>query len=283
MPVVVIKIEGIINTDYSGLKKLYEFYHECNEYTNIDISIDLYHLQWIDANLSALFESILYKLTTENNISFSTDYKFLKSSFDILFRNGFIKGAEAQTNQKASYVKAENFLRDDKEGFNTYIKNNLMGHVGMPTLNDELYERISCDLFEIFANYHHHSNTTLPFFVAGQWYPKLNKLKFTMVDLGEGFLKKISQVTNGDISTHAGAIRWALEKGNTVKYKLENVSGGLGISSIYDYCKNNNGELDIVTGSHYWSSTYDKLFFKDGRPLSDKNFAGSLINLTFQH
>ena len=155
-----------------------------------------------------------------------------------------------------------------------------MNHQGMPKLEKKYYNRIVDDLIEIFTNYNFHSNTTLPFFAAGQYYPKSSQLKFTMVDLGDGFLKKINQV-NAEINTHSQAIQWALN-GNSTKI-CDNTPGGLGISSIFDYCQKNKAELDIVTGSHYWSSTYIPTAFSNGRPLSEKIFAGSLINLTFEH
>jgi hypothetical protein len=280
MSVVVVQLEGSIGTDFSGIKKLFEFYHFCNDYTNTDISVDFYNLTWIDANLCSLFEAMLYKLSNDNKLNFSTDFLFLKERFDILFRNGFIKGDLAIVDNRKSSVRSQYFQRDAKEKFYKYIKEDLMDHLGMPKMDKKYYNRIVDDLIEIFTNYNYHSNTTLPFFAAGQYYPRNSQLKFTMVDLGDGFLKKINQV-NAEIRTHSEAIQWAL-KGNSTKI-LEGGIGGIGISSIFNYCKENKGQLDIVTGSHYWSSTYLNTVFTFGRPLSDRVFAGSLINLTFQH
>lgn len=281
----VVKLAGEIRTDFSGIKQLLVFYHDCREHTNKTIYIDFYHLKWIDANLSSLFESILHKLSKENNLQFSTDIDFLQKEFDILFRNGFLKSDKEIKDDRESCVRARAFACDDKKGFVKYIEDDLMSHRGMPpSLNEDsdLKNKIIDDLIEIFCNANFHANTTEPFFVAGQYYPSKKQLKFTMVDLGDGFLPRINKATKGAITTSLEAINWAL-LGNNSKLELEKTSGGLGIKSIYSYCQNNNGELEIVTGDGYWSSSYSNTAFKNGRLLAGNIYVGSIINLTFQH
>lgn len=282
---VVVKLSGDIRTDFSGIKQLLGFYHTCREHTNTTIYIDFYHLRWIDANLSSLFESILHKLSKENGLLFSTDIDFLKTAFDILFRNGFLKSDEEIKDDRESCVRARSFECKDKSGFVKYIEEDLMTHRGMPpSLNEDknLKEKIIEDLIEIFCNANFHANTSEPFFVAGQYYPSKKQLKFTMVDLGDGFLPRINKATKGEIVTSLAAINWALA-GNSSKLELDKTSGGLGIKSMYNYCQKNNGELEIVTGDGYWSSTYANIAFKNGRLLGGSPYVGSIINLTFQH
>lgn len=281
MTSIVAKLQGSIETDYSGLKQLFKFYHYCRNFTKTTIYIDFYHLNWIDANLCSLFESIIYKLNNENGLVFSTDLVFLQEKFDILFRIGFIKTVEEIVDDRKSCVKARNFLWNQKREYNDYIKNELLGHRGMPKIDDELKEHIFDDLMEIFANAKHHSETELPFFVAGQYYPKSEKLKFTMVDLGKGFLPRIHLATKGEITTDLQAISWALQ-GNTSKLALERTSGGLGIKGMFDYCQKHQGELEIITGSGYWSSTFKGTAFQLGREISDNQYVGAIINLVFQ-
>jgi tetratricopeptide (TPR) repeat protein len=51
--------------------------------------------------------------------------------------------------------------------------------------------------FEIFDNVGVHANTIEPVITCGQLYPAARTLKFTLVDLGDGFLKKIARFTRG--------------------------------------------------------------------------------------
>ncbi len=277
----VYKISGSINTDYSGYKQLCDFYHYCKDFQNTVIHIDFYELKWVDANLAAVFYAMINKLHEELNIGFSTDFAFLRSNFDILFRNGFLTDGLPADDIQKSAVPIERFSCEDKTGFCNYIKDQLMRHRGMPWLSPELEEQIQEDLLEIFCNSNFHANTKDPFFIAGQYYPKLKTLKLTMVDTGDGFLPKIQQVTHGKINTDLEAIGWALE-GKSTKLALEKTPGSLGISSILKYVKKHNGVLEIISGSGYWSSSFDNiLIYKKGRVL-EKPFVGTTINLFFR-
>lgn len=102
-----------------------------------------------------------------------------------------------------------------------------------------------------------------------------------MVDLGQGFLPKIENATNGKIANSLDAIKWALN-GNSSKVALENIPGGLGLSRILKYCEEHNGQLDIISGNGYWSSDYENTIFKGGRELGNHAFVGTTINLSFK-
>ncbi len=276
----VVRLTGTINTSYTGYCSLIKFYQECKDFKAQEVHIDFYHLEWLDGNLCSLFESILYKLYIENNLIFKTDIDFLMKKFDVFFRNGFLKGSAIIEDVQKSTVAARNFDCTDKEGFNQYVSNDLMSHRGMPKIEEFTKDLIIDDLIEIFSNTKMHANTTDPFFVAGQYYPSLKLLRFTMVDLGEGFLPKISKATNGSVKNDKEAILWAIQ-GNSSKHQLNETPGGLGLSRIYKFVSSNGGYLDIITGRHYWSSEYNTTIFEGGRDLGDLAFCGTTIHLTF--
>ena len=70
---------------------------------------------------------------------------------------------------------------------------------------------------------------------------------------------------------------------NSSKIRDEKTPGGLGIKGMHDYCKKHNGELEIITGNGYWSSTFENTVFKGGRVFEGVHYTGTSINLTFQH
>lgn len=278
---IVVKLSDRIETSYSGYKKLIEFYNTCRDYTNETIHINFYDLEWIDGNQCALLEAIIYKLNKENGLQFSTDFTFLKTKFDVLIRNGFIQTDEEVEDLHQSTVPIRQFEYSDKKGFIHYIENVLLKHRGMPQLTEDLKNKIIDDLIEVFCNSEHHAKSKEPFFVGGQFYPSAGVLKFTMVDLGDGFLPRINAATKGEIGTSLDAINWAL-KGNSSKLALEKTSGGLGIKGMHKYCTDQGGTLDIITGNGFWSTSQVGTIFEDGRLLECPSLPGSTINLVFK-
>ncbi len=272
----IIDFSDNLYTDYSGINRLFKFYSQASVYYNTTIYLDFYHLTWFDANLSALFGSILSKLSKENNLLFSTDLKFLEDNFEILFRNGFLYSKNKYVDEHKSTVSFRSFTLDDKDGFVKYISEDLMEHQGMPNFDSNQKDKILDSLIEVFCNIQIHSKSKDAFFVCGQYYPKKKTLAFSIVDLGIGFLPAIQIKTNGSIDNHFDAIEWALQKGNTTKVDSP---GGLGLSDLYSYFKNSNGNLQIITGDTYWSIDMENTLLKK---LNFKTpYVGSMINLFF--
>lgn len=227
------QLEDRILTNYSGYNQLARFYNYCREHAAAtNFYLDFANVEWFDSNLSALLLAMAYHLRERYGHTFSTDSKVIKERFDVLYRNGFMNGGAPTYDERDSTIPVRAFNIDDKDGFCEYIENALLAHRGMNEgLTPSVKEKIIDDLLEVFCNTHHHANTSAPFFVAGQYYPKSGILKFTMVDLGDGFLPRISKATNGKIDSEVDAILWALE-GNSSKKALDNCPGGLGIRGM---------------------------------------------------
>ena len=274
----IIHLTDRIFTDYSGIKRLFEFYHNARQYYNTTIYLDFYHLDWFDANLSALFGCILSKLNSENNLVFSTDLNFLEEKFNVLFRNGFLNSDKLIIDEHQSTVSFQNFNSTDKVGFVNYIENDLLKHRGMPPFSEDLKESILMNLIEVYNNIQIHSKSNEDFYVCGQYYPSKEVLIFTLVDVGIGFLPAIKLKTNDNITDNYSAILWALEKGNSTKLSCP---GGLGLSDLYNYFKSSNGDLQIITGDTFWAIELENTVIKSYNFKSP--FVGSILNLVFRY
>lgn len=276
------RLEDKITTGYSGHNQLSRFYHYCLSLPpKSHIQIDFTWADWFDGNLCALLWAIVYELNKKYGHIFSTDEKEIKDRFDVMFRNGFLSSLEDHGyDDRQSTVPVKAFDCNDKEGFCHYVSNELLSHRGMPELSEDLKDRIAEDLLEVFCNSHYHANTQDPVFVGGQYFPKSGVLKFTMVDIGDGFLPRVNKATNGSVATHLDAVLWALQ-GNSTKQVLDNCPGGLGIKNMHKYCKENGGVLQIVSYEGYWSSDLEGSLFQGGRELPAA-FIGSTINLFFK-
>jgi hypothetical protein len=272
-----IKLKGIIRSDYQGICSLMNFYSEARKYSNTDLIIDCYDLLFIDANLTALLNAIDYKLNKLNNISLKTDFKFLTTKFGVLFRNGWLEDENfiIEDVQKTT-IPCSKFTISEEVQFVLYIKEKLLKHRGMK-ISENLRLRIETDLIEIYNNICTHSKSNDPFFVSGQYYPKLECFKFTIVDLGVGFLEPIYRYTNGKVKSHIDAIKWALNGNSTTGESL----AGLGLQSIYEYSQTHFGDMQIYSGNAFWGTNIENRR-TEGFKLLKIDFQGSMINLFFK-
>jgi hypothetical protein len=275
---IILHLSDSFYTDFSGVKKLFEFYHKAADYHNATIYIDFYHLNWFDANLSALFGSILAKLSKENNLLFSTDLIFLEKHFNVLFRNGFLSSKSSIEDEQKSTISFRSFSPDDKDGFVDYIENDLLNHRGMPSFSEVEKDNIIDSLIEVYCNIQIHSKSSEPFYVCGQYYPQKGVLTFSMVDLGVGFLPAIEEKTNGVIDNSYDAIKWALTKSNTTKVDRP---GGIGLFDLNTYFNNSNGDFQIITGNTFWSLELESTVIKKFH--FPNPYVGSILNLFFNY
>ncbi len=279
--VVTIKIEGYITTSPKGIYKLMQFYNEAAQHSNKVITIDFYDLKWFEANLSALFEALLFRLQIENNLALKTDLNFLFSKFHVLFRNGCLRHENYSIDDlEQTTIPSKQFAPNSVQEFSDYIQMQLMGNRGMNYIEKKIKNQIHSDLYEVFQNISKHARTELPCFVCGQYYPTKGQFMLTIVDLGIGFLTPILEYTQGEIKKDFEAIKWAVSGGST---KITNPSteiGGLGLSGIYEYCQNNNGVFQIYSGKDFWGSDLERSL-PNGYLRLKYYFNGSVLNIIF--
>lgn len=274
-----IALQNSIFTDYYGFQQLIDFYHLCKEEKNKMILVDFSELEWIDANMCAFFEAIIYKLASDNALTFrAVGKEDFMERFSCLFRNGFLQSdVSLEEDKHKTTVPLKTFTPLQKDECMEYITNLLMQHRGMQkALAPGLKEQITDDLLEILANIQFHANSKDPFFLCGQYFPKTGVLVFTIVDLGVGFLPAVKIKTQGEINESIKAIRWALA-GNTTKI---DTCGGLGLRNIKLYCEKHKGKLHIISGDAYYDTGLIDTMWKGERKLS-KEFVGTTINLYF--
>ncbi|PZR24442.1 MAG: hypothetical protein DI539_00250 [Flavobacterium psychrophilum] len=272
-----IALGGVLKTEFGGVQRLYNFYYEASQYHNEELYIDFKNLLFLDGNLCALFQSILYRLNKHNKLVFTTDFDFIKNKFDVLIRNGFIPLPNENGDNRNSTICLKQFDVAKPDEFIEYIQNDLMSHRGL-NLSEEETEKILYCFVEIFSNIELHSKTDEPFFACGQYFPENGVLKFSIVDIGNGFLPAISAKTNQEINTAYDSIIWALKEKNTTKL---NAPGGLGLTDLRDYFNQNNGQMQIITGDAFWSTEFDKTTIKYQN--FPKQCCGTMINLLFSY
>lgn len=279
-----IKLSGSISTDRQGYATLMEFYRACHQHQNQMIELDLRQLSWLDANLCALLQAILFELSRQRSLHFKVDIDLVRRRFPVLLRNGFVPTA-GRGGQWATFstgfstsVAMRAFDPKDDPGFCAYLMDELLKQPDLQAvLSDEETDSITNHILDIFVNVQEHAATPHPVFACGQYYPTKKCLKFTLTDVGVGYGASVEKYTRmqGDdaavVQTSEAAIRWALV-GNSTKGPG---NGGMGLSNLWQYCKKNQGELHVATGNTYFAQNGHTLW----HPVPE--FAGSTVHLIF--
>lgn len=277
-------LKGRIETNKNGYQTLVNFYNSIKFYQNQTIKLNTDSLNWIDANLSAIWLAMITRLKKTNNLKFYIDFQSLKGDLGILLRNGFAYAVVGKSKEyklddyRKSTVPIKAFMiNNDKgiESFVNYIEKELLNHRGLDNINFKDKDRVKNSYFEIFDNVGLHAETKWPIITCGQYFPKQKILKFTLVDFGVGFLKKILKHTKGEVSKPHEAIKWAID-GNSTK---KDAKGGTGLNKIFFYCTKNNGSIQIITDGCYWDYSEKSI----NNYKIDKPFIGTTINLFFRY
>jgi len=270
--------KSTIETDHLGVSELLAFYKYAKQYYRRKINLDLTKTSNVDANLSAVLLALCEKLKRENQLYI---YVETASHQNVFFRNGLISHlmGNGNTNKypdnRESTIPLKTFTQDKDEDYCSYIKREFFGHRGLMYVQSRTKEQLRTHYEEVFINVGLHAETNLPVYTCGQYYPEKQNLKFTLVDLGAGFLKKIKEKTNGKVADDKSAIIWSTEGYNSTKDINSFGPGGTGLKELKKYCNENNGSLHICSGSGYVNMLSGKTIeYNLATP-----FPGSIINI----
>lgn len=281
-------LAGRIHTDAQGHTALVAWYEQCLQLFDEEVLIDLRALKWIDANQCALLRAMAFDLQRRQRLRFVLDGDIVRSQFPILLRNGFVIGdAEGLPVNTAftstTAVQMRSFRPDEDTAFIEYLEQELFGQPDLALACDQ-QDTIVGHLLEVFANVQLHAGTNDPMFACGQYYPKTQQLKFSLVDVGGGYLQPIQAYTTRPhypgqpVTTSREAIDWALADSNTTK---RTTTGGTGLKRLREYCERTGGELHIVSDGIYYSLTVNAQGVGQVRITEVPVFVGSAVHLIF--
>lgn len=130
---------------------------------------------------------------------------------------------------------------------------------------------------EIINNVSDHSRSLYDSYIFSQYYPKQDKIKFAISDLGVGIPRTVNDflISRGEaplLNYHA--LDWAIQKGKTSQSRINNK--GLGLYNVTSYLKN-TGTLEIFSDD-VWClmNKFGKLKL-GSNPIKD--FKGTLISV----
>lgn len=264
-----------IRTNFDGFCEIINIDYTLSNSSETEYVIDMSQLQWIDANMCAPLGAILYKyISSGRNIKLISPESNPKA-LDILQKNAFLQSfgvADKKDDFYKTTIQYEQFNGTDNIEFQSYINSHFNpGSKGLPQMSEILLKEFRRSLYEIYLNALEHSETKLGTFACGQYFPKNERLDFTIADLGIGIRERIRSSLNYDF-TSIEAIEWATSGKTT---KMERKTGGLGFSLIKDFIKLNQGRIIIVSDRGFWE-------FKQGKITINKfthPFPGTVVTI----
>lgn len=238
-----------IHHDRDGFAILARFHAEAENCFLDDIEIDMKATTWFDADMCAAFGAILYYLGTRLN---SIHLVNINSDIErILSKNGFLShyGRKKIPDNWGTTVAYQRFDAGDNRYFREYVENEFIHRSEIPKMSSGLLKKFRKNIYEIFDNAEVHSETQWGVFSCGQFFPKKNRLDFTVADLGVGMHRKVCDHIQGDLSPEQ-AISWATAEQNTTK--VDNIPGGLGLKLLREFIDLNGGCIQIASDAGYW-------------------------------
>lgn len=243
---------GEVRSNFDGFAELLRV---CDEITSCDdpvIDIDMSRASWVDANMCAPLGAVLEPLRDQSRkITF---WNLRPELRDILRRNNFLRTREftgaPRRGAQGTTIDYARFDSVDVEGFKGYVSRYLVGK-GIPDMTIALQRKFRESISEIFQNAMEHSDTRLGLFACGQFYPRHERLDFSVADRGMGIRARVLDGKGLNLADE-DAIAWAMEPGNTTRHPRDGKPGGLGLKLIGDFIKLNEGSIQIASCCGYW-------------------------------
>ena len=268
----IFSLPQLIRHDYASFEALASLHEETKECLLDSVLIDMQATRWFDADMCAAFGAILYSLEKRLNEVNLTQLR--RDIETILSKNGFLShyGRVKIPDEYGTTIPYQRFDVKDDHYFASYIEDELIHRSEIPKMSPGLLKKFRESVFEIFSNAVLHSHTELGIFSCGQFFPRQDRLDFTVADLGVTIPENIKNYTGSELSPEE-AIIWATKEGHTTK--RDNLPGGLGLKILCDFIHLNGGCLQIVSDAGYWQLKDSKIATK---PLT-YSFPGTVVSI----
>jgi len=261
-----------IHCNFPGFAQLINLEQETISFSYATLVVDLRSCHFIDANMCAPLGALLYRISRRLNsiqiVNLSPDIEA------ILSKNGFLShyGGLKRLDQWGTTIQYNRFERKDDRYFGAYIERHFKGK-SIPDMSSALQKKFWESIFELFSNAVIHSETEMGIFTCGQFFPRKERLDFSIADLGIGMKNNLENKRKLFLSAEQ-AINWAMEGQNTTK--TGPIPGGLGLKLLREFIRLNHGRVQVVSDRGYWEQCPDGSV---STRLFTHPFPGTVVNV----
>lgn len=266
-----------ITNSYEGFKFLVWLHDAFKDIEDINLEIDFSKLYWFDSNLCSVLGAIFYDIIDrQNKIKSNRPFKHVNKIFE---RNNFFYnfGLAPKHDYDRSAVRYEFYTGSNGLSVQEYLDKYFAPKIESLKLLDDFQNLLFSCIDEIYQNARTHANSKC-ITVCGQQFPKSKKSILTITDLGNTIYDNVSKVKN---LSPEECILWATQRGTTTKPSYSN--GGLGLYTLKNFIKTNQGKLHIVSGAGYYSLISGKETSKNFEASFDGTIVTIEINLNDNH
>jgi hypothetical protein len=219
----------------------------------------------------------LARLLAYRSTSVSFDWTTLRSDVrENLAKSGFLEAFGAGEHQiVGNTIPYREMSGSNAKQVAAYLRDQWLGRGWVavsPTLRDAIVSRV----VEIYDNAKVHARSPIGVVSCGQYYPRLQRLKLTVVDFGVGIPATVRAYLHRPAMSAADAIDWALQRGTTTK--PGSISRGVGLDLLKTFVSTNDGRLEIFSGGGYAVISR----YADHQTDRGPAFAGTLINISLR-
>ena len=268
-----------VHSDFSGYNQLITLVDSGLVLLGDKLELNL--KTYFEANLASVLGGIIdYFNLGHQNITLSAS----PGAESILRKNRFLVkyGYSELEDSNLTTIPFHSYNLNDLDGFSGFIRktvlfgnnvgNELLNRTQLPNMSTMLRKKVLEGILEIYNNAYLHSHSN-KIYTCGQFYPRLNLIKFTITDMGIGFKQSVNSQCGRDYDS-LKAVKWALTEGKTTKQ----ATGGLGLSILQEFIMKNKGKFQIVTGDAFYEITDQRI----NEAVFDKVFPGSIVHMEFR-
>lgn len=241
---------GRTENDSAGMAKLALLEAQTRDLLFDKVILDFQSATWFEANLCATLGAICHQISQNlNEIVFEN---IPPGMLSILEKNRFMSfhGGKDKTDYNGTTVPFQRFRKSEIKSFNEYLSTHLFTISALPKMTSNLKREIQKNILEIFNNSATHGYGEL-IFSCGQYYPKKERIDFTVANLGRSIRRNVREFLNDKTLPSAEAIEWAVQEGNTTRRGP--VPGGIGLFILRNFLRLNKGQVHIYSGDGYWN------------------------------
>ncbi|WP_421920592.1 hypothetical protein [Marinifilum sp.] len=218
----------------------------------------------IESNLFSVLGCLIASLENKNN---KLRLINIQEPIANLFNTKKLYNGAAKNNLWKHLIKCQNFASSNEEALSKYLETKIFPERSDISLNQHLKMAIQLCVAEVFRNAFVHSGCS-EVYVAHFFSVYNKKLFVSIVNNGKTFVDLSS------INHPIAAMEWAVQNGSTTAKKNHK---GIGIYTIRQFVQQNQGKIQIMSGTVVWKQVKQRTFSKE----YEMAFPGTIITLEF--
>ena len=233
-----------VRSTFNGFERLGRLASRTRDLVFDELILDMSEVNFFDANMAAPLGAVLARVADAFN---SVEIVGVPNRVEeILRKNRFLTRYRYEPLHDV-YRTAMPFRRlrlSDQGVFDDYVDRRLEGK-GMPEMSAKASKMFKAKVFEIYQNAVTHSESDIGIFVCGQFFPRQNRLDFTIADAGIGIRETVRRYFENDRIGSVRSMQWALAPHHTTK--RGRLPGGLGLQLLKEFTRLNGGKIQIAS------------------------------------